>query len=1029
MTVAAPRRLPGIRFERRAPEPEIVLPRMDVAAFVGIAASGPLHTPVPVEDEVQFAALFGGDAPLAWDPETGKRAYAHLALAVRAFFRNGGRRCWIVRVAGDGATSDRFEIPGLALLTADGLAPAVLPARSEGSWADGLRIAAGLQAATLALVHGGGDAFTFATSRPGELAPGDLVRITSDTDVVLFPVRDVEPASSPSPLPGDGREQITATAAALVRLLRDPPAEGSSATAEYRDDAGRVRRAPAVVAGPAARDELAIDLVDPSVPAPAEGALLRLELSNERVWMTVDDVRSAADGGSPLREGVRVRGALGRPAPADEAAAYGPGLLAERLTFELSARLGQSASWRLDALGFAPGHERYAGDLPTDCDLYRSHDGARFAPTPSLWPVASAPRFPLAGLAGDTPLLIPVGMPFSPVASAGPLAQDAFELARDGLEPFNDRLFLDDALRDNGTRTLLASADALRLEGPARALRGIHALFGVDEPTIVAVPDAVQRTWRPADAPAVPVPDALDPLFRPEWWRFLPCAPPPPADPLAVPVSEHYLCAGERIAAALTLAASEPARGGFELTWTASDALPADTEFVLEEATAPDWTDAAVTYRGPDARRRVTGHAGTSYHRVRAEVDGASSDWSNPVAVHVEPRVALAVTRPESGHFLACDTHVLAPPDFDAAPVPAGGTYTLSWGALDEPDVVYAIEEATRTDWADAHELQRGPERTLLLLGRPAGSYHYRVRALVDGLSSDWSAPLTVVVAPAARAVLDAPGDYDAGPLLTVQRALMRLCAARGDLFAVLALPGHYREDEAIAHARALTTGDPLDDDSRTRSFAALYHPWLTAPQADDPQAYRVTPPDGAAAGVMAARAARRGAWIAPANEQLRDVVLLSPRIRPEALGALQEAQVNVVRQEPRGFLWLGADTLSPDADLRPIGTRRLLSLLRRVALLEGAGYVFEPNDATLRRAVQRGFEAMLLRLYSRGAFSGDTSDEAFRVVTGSPPNTPQSVDAGRLIVELKVAPAQPLAFLTVRLVQAGDGSLTVESR
>jgi phage tail sheath protein FI len=307
--------------------------------------------------------------------------------------------------------------------------------------------------------------------------------------------------------------------------------------------------------------------------------------------------------------------------------------------------------------------------------------------------------------------------------------------------------------------------------------------------------------------------------------------------------------------------------------------------------------------------------------------------------------------------------------------------------------------------------------------------YYYRVRAEVAGLSSDWSAGRPVLVAPAVRWEREPVDAYVPDTLFTVQRALMRLCASRGDLLAVLTLPQHYREDETITHARALTAGDPLDDDERTRSFAALYHPWLTTPEPNDPQSYRVVPPDGAAAGVMAARAAWRGAWIAPANEMLRDVVLLAPRIRPEALAALQDAQVNVVRQEPRGFLWLAADTLSPDPELRPIGVRRLLSLLRRVALLTGAGYVFEPNDDTLRRAVQRGFEALLGQLFARGAFTGATADQAFRVVTGSPPNTPQSIDAGRLIVELKVAPSQPLAFLTVRLVQAGDGNLTVESR
>jgi hypothetical protein len=49
MPVRAVRRLPGIRFEASAPPLDEVLPRMDIAAFVGFAASGPVHLPVAVE--------------------------------------------------------------------------------------------------------------------------------------------------------------------------------------------------------------------------------------------------------------------------------------------------------------------------------------------------------------------------------------------------------------------------------------------------------------------------------------------------------------------------------------------------------------------------------------------------------------------------------------------------------------------------------------------------------------------------------------------------------------------------------------------------------------------------------------------------------------------------------------------------------------------------------------------------------------------------------------------------------------------
>src|SRR5262245_38251713 len=148
MAIKTVRRLPGIQFEARAPQLSEALPRMDVAIFVGFAASGPLDVPVAVEDFAQFTAVFGEPAPLAWDELRSEQVYAHLAPAVKAFFDNGGRRCWVIRVAGDQAVLNYFPIPALACAEFDGrghlkdIRPAFAQACSAGSWSDALRVSA-----------------------------------------------------------------------------------------------------------------------------------------------------------------------------------------------------------------------------------------------------------------------------------------------------------------------------------------------------------------------------------------------------------------------------------------------------------------------------------------------------------------------------------------------------------------------------------------------------------------------------------------------------------------------------------------------------------------------------------------------------------------------------------------------------------------------------------------------------------------------------------------------------------------------
>ena len=81
---------PGVYFEfRDAAPPVIRRVRTDITGFVGLAERGPLNEPVQIDSWRQFQGLFGNFVP-----------YSYLAYAVKGFFENGGRTCFIVRIAG-----------------------------------------------------------------------------------------------------------------------------------------------------------------------------------------------------------------------------------------------------------------------------------------------------------------------------------------------------------------------------------------------------------------------------------------------------------------------------------------------------------------------------------------------------------------------------------------------------------------------------------------------------------------------------------------------------------------------------------------------------------------------------------------------------------------------------------------------------------------------------------------------------------------------------------------------------------------
>jgi hypothetical protein len=272
--------------------------------------------------------------------------------------------------------------------------------------------------------------------------------------------------------------------------------------------------------------------------------------------------------------------------------------------------------------------------------------------------------------------------------------------------------------------------------------------------------------------------------------------------------------------------------------------------------------------------------------------------------------------------------------------------------------------------------------------------------------------------------------------LLAVQRLMLRWVLARGDAVALLSLPAGAEAAEALSHRerllRAVLTADDgvpalLGAEHAALGLAVLVHGGVVLRSAEGRLLRRVA--DGAVAGLVARRTLARGAWIAPANEALRGVVALADEARPAATGALLDARVNVLATTPRGLLPLNADTLGPGPveDLRALGARRLLQLLRRLALREGQTWTFEPHDSAFRRGVQRSLEALMRGLFERGAFAGRRPEDGFQVVAASEAlNNRASVDAGRFIVELRVAPAEPMVFVTIRLVRHGDG-LTVD--
>jgi phage tail sheath protein FI len=118
-----------------------------------------------------------------------------------------------------------------------------------------------------------------------------------------------------------------------------------------------------------------------------------------------------------------------------------------------------------------------------------------------------------------------------------------------------------------------------------------------------------------------------------------------------------------------------------------------------------------------------------------------------------------------------------------------------------------------------------------------------------------------------------------------------------------------------------------------------------------------------------------------------------------------------------------GARTLSSDSDWRYINVRRLFNMIE-TAIMEGTQFaVFEPNDQKLWEGVKRTVGAFLRGLWRDGALFGATPDQAFFVKCDAENNPPESIDEGKLIVEVGIAPVKPAEFVIFRISQLKDSS------
>ena len=536
-------RLPGVVCET-APRPQAETPlRLDIAAFVGFAERGPVDTPIAVEDINQYRELFGGELLIA--RQDSKPIYANLAGAVQAFFDNGGRRCYVVRVVGENATANRFRMPGLVAWykkkdtdtvedQGTEITTVVDVAASVGRWSNTMSVGTQLRSLPLhisadaATTWEDTHALTLELPPTTTLVPGDLLRLQFDgagEPVLLCSIASVrEQGPALATTRGVPVAVTTATVLAFAKRIVGP-----LPVPDIAEKLGEMGWNPLPTPLPLLEMLPGRDgeyhLLLPFDAQVQVGDLLRITCTdNTVVLFPIEGIEVQQPEGSPPETTLRLISReplwLLPPVSPPSYAAFGKLIEVDLLSFDLfisEAGLLQE-SW--SELRFSAGPNYWPQTL---------HDQSRRlqAPDDALDP-------------GIAPLYLPLGMTDLPGAGEiGNALPDSDQLAsppdwltlKDGLDTFDAvELFLDPRFKTTGVRNLMNEANQYLYINPGshvEPLKKLHSLLEIEEIGLIALPDAIHRPWGPPEPILDEKPKPVEPP-PPDWSHFRDCLVPPP---------------------------------------------------------------------------------------------------------------------------------------------------------------------------------------------------------------------------------------------------------------------------------------------------------------------------------------------------------------------------------------------------------------------------------------------------------------------------------------------------------------------
>jgi phage tail sheath protein FI len=210
----------------------------------------------------------------------------------------------------------------------------------------------------------------------------------------------------------------------------------------------------------------------------------------------------------------------------------------------------------------------------------------------------------------------------------------------------------------------------------------------------------------------------------------------------------------------------------------------------------------------------------------------------------------------------------------------------------------------------------------------------------------------------------------------------------------------------------------------------AVYAPWLEVPDpiSATPGATRKLPPGGAVLGLYSQTDAQYGVQKSPAGVTIpvQRVAGVELAFQNSNLDTLNTHGVNIIRNvSSYGFCVMGARTLLPNQPNRYVSIQRTLMNITETLEQITQVAIFENNNSALWAKLGAIVTQYLQGIWQQGVLQGDTADAAYFVQCDSGNNTPTTVAAGEVHVQVGLALNSPAEFIVIDINQMASSSTT----